>query len=375
MRTPVIVVTDLYQPPEDPGDNFDIVLPFAWDRIDLRAVILDVSVEKRDSKREGVPGYPGPREPGIIPLAQLNALFGSSVPSGVSPFGRMRHGRDEMRDVPAFQQTGPELILRTLREAERPVEIMSFGSARPIAVAFNRDPGLFREKVARIHLSAGSETLDYLEWNVYLDPIAVTRLVESDLPMALYPCATAVDCFSYGTHNTLWWLEDFTWLDSLDPALRRYLLYGLGASTRIDFLRALDEDPPHEIVREVYGRRHAVWETAAWVEASRSAIVRRADGTHAIIGREDVLPTDSVIRNALVPARREAHDSGLYLFDIDDSDGRTTVFTRDDPYEYESALREALPRLYASFIAEGWQGTATGSLDDGPRTPYAGPLG
>lgn len=375
MRTPVIVVTDLYQPPEDPGDNFDIVLPFAWNRIDLRAVVLDVSVEKRDSKREGVPGYPGPREPGIIPLAQLNALFGSAVPSAVAPFARMRHGEDQMRDVPAFQQAGPELILRTLRESDRPVEIMSFGSARPIAVAFNRAPDLFREKVARIHLSAGSETLDYLEWNVYLDPIAVTRLVESDLAMALYPCATAVDCFSYGTHNTLWWLEGFAWLDGLDPAIRRYLLYGLGASTRIDFLRALDEDPPSETVRQVYARRHAVWETAAWVEASRSAIVRRAGGTYAIVGREEVLPTDTVIRNALVPARREAHDSGLYLFDVEDSDGRTTVFTRDDPYEYEAALRDALPRLYASFVADGWQGTAAGRLEDGPRAPYAGPLG
>ncbi len=36
MPTPVIVVTDLYQPPEDPGDNFDILLPFGYDRIDLR---------------------------------------------------------------------------------------------------------------------------------------------------------------------------------------------------------------------------------------------------------------------------------------------------------------------------------------------------
>src|SRR4051812_1959016 len=104
MPTPVIVVTDLYQPPEDPGDNFDIVLPYAYERIDLRAVILDVSMEKRDSMAEGVPGYPGPREPGIIPLTQLNALFGVSVPYGVSPFARMRSTTDDMRDVPPFQQ-------------------------------------------------------------------------------------------------------------------------------------------------------------------------------------------------------------------------------------------------------------------------------
>jgi pyrimidine-specific ribonucleoside hydrolase len=374
MRSRVITVTDLYHPPEDPGDNFDLLMPYGLDRIDLRAVILDVSIEKRESVRAGVDGYPGPREPGVIPVTQLNAVFGRQVPFGISPFARMRDLDDRMTDVPAFQQTGVELLLETLRASEEPVHVMSFGSARPIAVAFNREPELMREKVARIHLSAGSTSLDYLEWNVYLDPLAMIRVVDSGLPLSLYPCATEVDCYSYGEHNTLWWFEDLAWIERMHPALRRYLTYALGVSTRVDFLRALDEEAPDDIKRLVYSRRHAVWETAAWMEVSGSALVRHADGSHEIVARDAVAAGDEVIPNEQVPCRVRTHESGLYTFELMEEPGHITVFRRGDPRVYEDALRTALPRLYCSFVPGGWQGSTVGSVRDARPARYAGPV-
>ncbi|MFJ8895553.1 hypothetical protein ACIRCZ_13270 [Leifsonia sp. NPDC102414] len=345
----------------------------------LRGVILDASIEKREAVVGGVDGYPGPRDPGIIPVSQLNAVFGTNVPFGTAPFARMRALDDTMEDVPAFQQTGIDLLLGLLAESAEPVHLMCFGSARPLAVAFNRDPGLLREKVARVHLSAGSTSLDYLEWNVYLDPIAMCRVVESGLPLALYPCATGVDCYSYDTHNTYWRFSDLRWIEDLHPALRRYLLYGLGRSSRIDFLRALDEEPPESLKADVYGRQHAVWETAAWMLVSDSELVRHHDGTYEIVGRESVVASDAVILNRQVPCVVDSHPTGLYTFSVTDGDGdgaRATVFERGDPAEYERALQEALPRLYQSFApsAASWQGTTTGLREDGlPRT-YAGPL-
>jgi pyrimidine-specific ribonucleoside hydrolase len=375
MAIPVITVTDLYHPPEDPGDNFDLVMPYGLDRVDLRAVILDVSIEKRESVRAGVEGFPGPREPGVIPVTQLNAIFGRRVPYGISPFARMRSIDDQMLDVPPFQQAGIDLLLETLRASDEPVNVMSFGSARPIAVAFNRAPDLMREKVARIHLSAGSTTLDYLEWNVYLDPIAMRRVVSSGLPLALYPCATAIDCYTYDEHNTLWWLEDLAWIEQMHPALRRYLTYGLGGSARIDFLRALDEEATDEVKRAVYGRRHAVWETAAWMNVSDSSLVRRSDGTSRIVATSDVAPSDRVIRNDQVLCRASTHESGLYTFELGaNADANATIFERDDPAEYERALQEALPALYQSFLPTGWQGTTLGSIRDAPPRRYAGPM-
>jgi 3-polyprenyl-4-hydroxybenzoate decarboxylase len=42
----------------------------------------------------------------------------------------------------------PALLLKTLRESPVPVTIVTFGSRRAITVAFNREPSLFRAKVA-----------------------------------------------------------------------------------------------------------------------------------------------------------------------------------------------------------------------------------
>lgn len=40
-KIPVIVITDLYHPAQDPGDNFDLLMAYALPNIDLKAVILD----------------------------------------------------------------------------------------------------------------------------------------------------------------------------------------------------------------------------------------------------------------------------------------------------------------------------------------------
>src|SRR5512140_2131561 len=72
-RVPLIDITDLYHPPQDPGDNFDLIAPYALPEVDLRAVIFDVTAEYRKPTGQ-VAGLPaddrGPREPGFIPVTQ-----------------------------------------------------------------------------------------------------------------------------------------------------------------------------------------------------------------------------------------------------------------------------------------------------------------
>jgi pyrimidine-specific ribonucleoside hydrolase len=376
VATPVIVVTDLYHPPEDPGDNVDIVLPFGSDRIDLRGIVLDAQLEKREDIARGVDGFPGPRDPGIIPVAQLNAIFGTQVPHGIGPFARMRSLTDRMDDIPAFQQTGVDLILRLLRESDEPVHLMSFGSARTIAVAFNREPELMRSRVARVHLSAGSSAPTYLEWNVYLDPLAVRRVVDSGLRLALYPCATGEDCYAADRHNTFWRLDDLAWVEGMHPALRRYLLYALSRSDRLDFLRVLDEEPAEAVKERVYARSHSVWETAAWLVVMGCAVVRHPAGDHEIVPAADVSDDDIVIPNRLVDCVATSREDGLYAFAPTgrETGSTTTVFEREDPAEYERALQEALPRLYRSFAPAAWQGSVAGPLRDAVPRTYAGRL-
>lgn len=364
MNNPVIVVTDLYHPPQDPGDNFDLITAFALPGVDLKAIILDVTGEYRHTYEEHPIGdyhdLKGPREPGIIPVNQLCYLFGRNIPYAIGPYRRMRSPEDTLDDAPKAQQLGVELILDTLRQSDEPVEILSFGSARTISVAYNRDPELMRAKVKRIHLSAGSDTDGYLsnrpgvvEWNIHLDPHAVVRLLRSDLPVAIYPCATHEGGFAYGRHNSYWKLPNLEFIREMAPELARYLCYAIARSGRVDFLRALEQDPPQGLMDEVGARHHHVWETAIWLNASNSHLVRRTDGSHRIVHHSQLRPGDTILPNELRPCTVRVHDDGRYAFEIVEGEGggegNFWIYDRHEPYENEAALREALPALYCSF--------------------------
>ena len=305
---PVIDVTDLYHPHQDVGDNFDILAAYALPEIDLRAVILDCTEPFRQpvAKDPGPGLFPdarGPREPGFIPVWQLNFIFGRNVPCATIPFSRMKSPGDKMLDAPPFQQQGIELILKTLRESAEPVHIVSFGSARAVAVAYNREPELFQKKLARLHLCAGGSSPpapNYIEWNVALDPQAIVCLLRSDLPIALYPDAAnnAGDkgygvfspAFSYDEHNTYWKLPDLRFIPQMDAPLRRYLEYAFSRSSRVDFLRALEVDGP-PLDEALLAKEHYVWETAVWICLSGRKLVKRADGTYRLVPAEQV-PAD-----------------------------------------------------------------------------------
>ena len=350
---PVIDCTDLYHPHQDVGDNFDIIAPYAMPEIDLRAVILDVT----DRFRQAFADHPnpnfrdptGPRDPGFIPVLQLNYLFGRGVPCGVTPFQAMRSPGDKMLDAPPFQQQGVELLLGTLRESREKVEVLLFGSARAAAVAYNREPDLLRAKVGRVHLCAGASSPDFLEWNVMLDQHAFVCLLLSDLLVAIYPCATKDGPFAYGPHNCFWRLPDLKFIARMDPRLQAYLAFAFTRSTRMDFLRAVEQAPPAQVLKTFVDRPHNVWETCVWAQVSGRRIVRRADGGCRLIAASEALSGDKVLPNELRPCRVKVRDDGMFSFELTDRPTNFLIYDRGDPYENEKALREALPALYTGF--------------------------
>lgn len=352
-RTPVIDVTDLYHPPQDPGDNLDLIAAYALPEIDLRAVVLDIHEPyRRPGDPAQHPAYRdplGPRDPGFITVEQLNYVFDRNVPAGCAPFRRMRSLTDTMEDAPRFQQRGVELMLKVLAESRERVEIVSFGSARPIAVACNRRPDLMRRKVARVHLCAGSAPAGYLEWNVMLDPLAMVRVLQADVPVAVYPCATDKGPFDYGPNNTFWLLPDLGFVRRMDPRLQNYVAYAFERMQRPDSFGYLDGPPDAQALDRVCGRPHNVWETCVWMEVARRALVRRPDGAYRIIPRNAIRPGDVVMPNELRPVTIEAEITGQ--FTATPTRGRTNrwLYYRGDARANETALREAMPELYAGF--------------------------
>ncbi len=352
-KTPVIDVTDLYHPHQDCGDNMDIVTAYALREVDLKAVILDCTGQFRkpvcDHPNPQLRDNRGPREPGFIPMIQLNYLFNRGVPFAVGPFGSMKSPDDRMLDAPGFQQQGVELILKTLKESPEKIELLVFGSARAVAVAYNRDPDLFKAKLKMLHLCAGASSPDFQEWNVALEPHAIVCLLRSSLPIAIYPCATKDGPLAYGPNNGYWKLPDLRFIEKMNPRLRSYLAYAFERSSRIDFLRALDEDPAANLLESMYRKPHHVWETCVWIRVANCRLVRRVDGTHRIVPAANVVATDTVLPNELRACRVKVNENGRFSFEFTTATSNFLIYDRGDAMANEKALREALPALYQSF--------------------------
>ncbi|OUS73987.1 hypothetical protein B1748_21840 [Paenibacillus sp. MY03] len=357
-KTSVIVVTDMYHPAQDPGDNFDILTAYSLPEIDLLAVILDVTEKFRSPyANDNNPMFRDMRglgrDPGIVPMSQLNYIYNRKIPFAPGPFVPMKGPDDKMENTPAYGQGGICLMLETLRRAAGQVEVLSFGSARTIAAAYNREPDLMLEKVRRVHLSAGSSDPGFLEWNVLLDPNAIRCLLDSRLPVALYPCATGDGPFAYGRHNSFWLLPNLSFVRDMQPRLRRYLTFAFLHESRMDFLRAVEEEATSEQLAELDGISHNVWETAIWAEVSGRALVRRADGSYRLLPRTLCEQGDTVLPGELVPCTAIVYDNGAYEVKLNGkargSLPQRWLYERGDPHENEAALREALPALYRSF--------------------------
>ena len=351
-KIPVIDITDLYYPYQDPGDNFDLIMPYALPEIDLKAVILDCTENNRQPVAyHRIPEFidrTGPREPGLIPVTQLNYIFNKNIPYGVGPFCKMNSPEDTLLDIPSFQQQGIELLLEVLRGSSSKVHIMVFSSLRALAAAYNRDPDLFYEKIERIWISAGASSSKYLEWNVELDQNAFVCIMRSKLPIALFPCATEEGPFDLGKYNSFYKLKDLSLIKEMDKKLKMYLWYAFSRSSRMDFLRAMDDEPDEESLREIYTRPHNIWETAVWLLASGRTLVKTENGSYKM--KHTIHENDIVVENGLVPCSIEVHNDGLFDFKvIEANSSNVLIYYRGNPEQNQEAFSEALKDLYQSF--------------------------
>ncbi|HEX2864749.1 MAG TPA: hypothetical protein VHN99_09285 [Deinococcales bacterium] len=350
-RVPVIDLTDLYHPYQDVDDNLDLLLAFGLPDVNLLGVILDAHepfrqpvADVRDRPALWADPF-GPREPGFVPVTQLNFVFDRQVPCACGPFTRMRSPGDAMLDATRFQQAGVNLLLRLLAVSPEPVHLLVQGSARPLAVALNREPDLVLEKVAAAHLVLGSANPDFLEWNVALDEHAARRVLDSPLKVNLFPPGGEKDPFTPERHNAYWRLASTDWMRGLDPRLRRYLAFAFSCSARVDYLRALEVDDPPGTPDPFPDGVH-LWTTAAWMEITGRRLVKAGpDGEFRLErprpGGPEPLP------HALRPARLEWGEGGRFATRLDEGNGRLRVYDRGDPLANQAALNQAFPALHA----------------------------
>ncbi len=96
--------------------------------------------------------------------------------------------------------------------------------------------------------------------------------------------------------------------------------------------------------------RHNVWETAIWTMLTGRKLVRETDGCYRLVEAENVKPTDTVIVNELLPCKATVLEDCTLNFKITKDMTNVSIYYREDPSEIEKACREALPKLYKSFL-------------------------
>ncbi len=364
-QKPVIVITDLYHPYQDPGDNLDLINGYALSDVDLKAVILDIT----DAFRKDTADHPtlwkdprGPREAGILPVEQLNYIFNRKINYAIGPVDLMQSETDKMMDTPPYYN-GVDLFLKTLKASGKPLEVISFGSARVIAVAWNRDPELLMKKISRIHLCAGTATTNYemgsdaganmipgREWNVALDVFAFTRLLRSPLPIALYPCAGKDGGFVKDKNNTYWKLKDMSFLREMDPHLQRYLDFAFGMRLRHDFLRAMDSGQPYANPADIQFKEFHIWESAVWIGVTDKVLIREGAHLFKLVGKEKVTNPENIVESGLRPCLlTEIRDDGRFTYEYTNGPSTISIYFRANPEENEEALNQVIPELFKSY--------------------------
>jgi hypothetical protein len=358
-EVPLIVITDLYHPHQDPGDNLELINAYALSGLDLKAVILDCHEPFRHEIAKGVwkglfEDPNGPREPGYICMHQLNYLFGRNVPYGVGPFEPTVSFEDKMERNNEYQNQGLDLLKKTLEEASQPMSIASFGSSRVLSVAFNRYPDLMRKKINRIHLSAGTSGNhpEYLEWNVALDTLAFVNLMESGLPISLYPCASGrkveegkqlANAFLKDSNNTYYQLKSLSFIDEMETGLRQYCYSIFKPFEGNNYLGYLEKKVPRDST--ILAKSHHVWESAIWMQLANLKLIKDRNGNIRIVPESEVEGGDEVYQEKMVRCRANIKPSGLFEYKYD-SKGSFLIYERGDVERYEKWMNQAIPIYY-----------------------------
>lgn len=190
MRTeviqPVILVSDLMRPYDDPDDHWDLAHAFALaytGAIDLKGVVIDSPVND---------AYVDDKNPDVAAVALLNYLTGLHIPVAIGSPYPLKTKNDKQEYALIQDMGGVNLIRHVLLESETKVKIIITGSARNVAIALNRFPYLFENKCSGIYLNAG-HGLDNpfersrTEWNTKLDMYSYHAMFDAPCPVFWLP--------------------------------------------------------------------------------------------------------------------------------------------------------------------------------------------
>jgi hypothetical protein len=340
-RIPLVHLTDLYHPPQDPDDHIDLATILALPEYDLRGVVLDITRKFLVAKPEG---WDIARDPGYVPVAQLAHLTGRAIPMAMGPIDPLKRPEDPARDRPRAEQGGINLLLELLEQSSLPMTIAVVGSGRVLAAAFNREPALLKAKIRTVLLNAGATGGTKREWNVGLDPAAYLALWRSGLPIDWFPCGTDRSAFDPAhERGTFWKARHAVLFRDLPPGLRAWFGYAFTGVRQADVIGALEETGRGPEWEQVLAGERNLWATASLVMGAGRELVRSPNGWRFVPAGPAAGLEPWPFR--LDPITAQVDDDANVRWQLADGSSRIRLFGRKPGVEYGAAMAEALNAL------------------------------
>ncbi len=348
---PMLHVSDLFRPHNDPDDHWDLACVYALamqGRVDLRGVLIDFPQPERSN------------DPDVQAVAQMNYLSGKAVgvmvgsPRSLSPAEASRpEAKDDLRGVHTF--------LEILRASSRPVVVSILGSCRDVAIAGQLEPDLFASNCRAIYLNAGSGTPDpsraeRLEWNVHLDPASFAAIFRLPCPVYWMPCFEEVPQpgrpFEVARYGTFYRFRQADVLPQLPPRLQNFFAYmyrdGQVARRSADavanggrWLQYLLGPVDFNVIQQQANLYRNMWCTAGFLHACGLSVTRSGQIVAQSAAGDPVFSFE--------PVRVECSPAGVTRWEPATGASSRQLFQVRHSQEYATAMTTALTTLLSTF--------------------------
>ena len=277
---PVIYCTDLFHPHDDPDDHFDLACIYAISEFDIKAIILDQGRKQKE-------------KPGRIPIEQTNHLTSRTVPYEIGLAHELKSPDDTGKQQPDEFQCGVEAILSILDQSSGPVTVITVGSLRDIAAAYNREPELLQNKVSRIYMFIGEAQGAFQEYNVGLDVNAYKCIMNAPLPIYWIPCFDGGAWVNEG-NASFWRAKHEELLADASAPLLNFFIYAMLQKNEDDPLAAMRAAPVNEEKERVLADTRNLWCCAVFPYMAGRKYVQRNE-TYLALPEGKIAPYDRII--------------------------------------------------------------------------------
>ena len=351
---PLVHVTDLFRPHNDPDDHWDLATAFAlaWrGNVDLLGILTDnpENIEELPdvvTLLDTIDGYKHVnRSPDVAAVSQLNYITDKAVPVATGTIWPGRPGETVRGDNLPKELRGVHMLLDVLRRSRQPVAIFVGGSCQDVAIAGKKEPELFSDKCAAIYLNAGAgsqnpaeQTVDgNVEWNVSLNRGAYATVFELRCPIYWMPCVHGLSKTGVipGEYASIWSFQQKEILPYLSSRLQAFFAYMLTKESGTNWLSYLLDSRSKNSAQKFLNDERAMWGTAGFLHL--------AGKTVTLEGK--IVSLDAAKETAayeFVPIEVCCNLNGITEWHMATAQTRRFIFRVKDTNRYPDAMARAL---------------------------------